>query len=54
MNLCNLLIVNGYDNMDIITEMSIDELKQIGIEKTGYQKHVFMQSQKLKTHMIYP
>eukprot|EP01084_Bolivina_argentea_P102138 183031_1 len=42
-----LFIENGYDNMEIVREMNITDLKNIGIEKIGHQKQILKKIEQL-------
>ena len=44
----DILIDNGYDEMECIVDITMNELEDIGIDKIGHRKKIFKYSQKLK------
>ncbi|XP_029602965.1 caskin-1-like, partial [Salmo trutta] len=42
-----VLVQNGYDNIDFITEISWEDLKEIGITKLGHQKKIMLAVRRL-------
>uniref|UniRef100_A0A8C7IIR9 CASK interacting protein 1 n=1 Tax=Oncorhynchus kisutch TaxID=8019 RepID=A0A8C7IIR9_ONCKI len=42
-----VLVQNGYDNIDFITEISWEDLKEIGITKLGHQKKMMLAVRRL-------
>ena len=43
----DLLINNGYDDMESISDLTMNELKDIGVEKIGHRKKIFKHAQNI-------
>ncbi|XP_062304937.1 caskin-1 [Osmerus eperlanus] len=43
-----VLVQNGYENMDFVSELSWDDLQEIGITKLGHQKKLMLAVRRLK------
>eukprot|EP01084_Bolivina_argentea_P140750 247389_1 len=43
----NVFISNGYDDMEKISDITFDELQQIGIKKMGHRKKIIKYAQKI-------
>eukprot|EP01084_Bolivina_argentea_P284615 487852_1 len=44
---CNILVENGFDSLDAISTINMDELLQIGIQKMGHRKQLMKHIQLL-------
>ena len=44
----DILIKNGYDDMECIQHITLDEMQQIGIDKMGHRHKILRYAQKLK------
>eukprot|EP01084_Bolivina_argentea_P119876 212512_1 len=44
----DILIDNGFDNLDAITTTNINQLKEIGIDKIGHRQQLMKHIQSLK------
>ena len=42
-----ILIDNGYDNMESIIDITMDDLQQMGVEKIGHKRKIYKNAQKL-------